>query len=173
MEKDNSKRRVTIEERPTQCALCPCKSGNHAMHPLYDKHKEGQPLVKGNTTIWVHTLCALFLCSYELTHGLVYGCNEIGDFDIRNEMVEEHQDDTANTLADPNYYFRYFEGEEEVLTASPHHFVIASSVNGASATELQILKDSRGLKCFECHNPDNRSKRIAVQVRRYCLIKCT
>lgn len=77
---------VKQEERPKVCALCAIKSGNHAMHPLYDMPGSlGRQVVnKSGKLVWVHTLCGMY-------HGvhtkMVYGCDKDGNSDDSN--IEE------------------------------------------------------------------------------------
>ena len=74
--------------RPTECALCAVNDGVHAMHALYHDHGEdGRQVIlpKGGTlparAAWVHSLCALTVCSHRGTQGSVYGCDENGDYE--------------------------------------------------------------------------------------------
>jgi len=91
------------KERPTECVLCSVKNGIHAMHPLYDVDgKDGRQLVlsasgvgfmrKEKRLAWVHTLCAMFICSSERTGSLVYGCDEDGNWETPEEEEEEEED---------------------------------------------------------------------------------
>lgn len=161
----NDQKDIVIKERPMQCALCPIKSEIHAMHPLYDKHhKDGQPLVKSDDTpIWVHTVCAIFVCSNVPTVNLIYGCDEDGMFDFDSQ---DEDDSKESISADQRNYsfFKYYDNDEEVLTAMPHHFVITSKAGCATDLEMRTLTESRELRCYVCDNPDMRSRRIPVQV---------
>ena len=90
-------------ERPTECVLCSVATGKHAMHPLYDTHgKDGRQVLipasgvgitkhKPERLAWVHTLCAMFICSGDRTGGLIYGCNEDGEWEMPSD--EEEDDD--------------------------------------------------------------------------------
>ena len=177
-DKDQIPKSYVIKERPRQCAFCPCKSGLHAMHPLYDKHqKDGQPLMKDGKPIFVHTLCALFICSYDLSRGLVYGCNAIGDYDDGSTSTQEVDKATGikrkRNKFDRYFPFRYFHLNEEVLTASPHHFVMASISNGDGPETIQMLKDIKDLKCFLCKNTDKHNRRINIQcMDPKCVVAC-
>ena len=162
----NVQKQIVIKERPTQCALCPIKSGIHAMHPLYDRHgQDGQPLVKAdNTPVWVHTLCAIFVCANGPTVNLVYGCDENGIFDF-DSQDEDDDNDSIPTNRHNYSFFKHYNDDEEVLTGMPHHFVITSKAGNATDIEMKTLTESRELQCYVCHNPDMRSRRIPVQVR--------
>jgi len=79
---------ITQTTRPTECVLCAVNDGVHAMHALYNDHGEDARqliLPKGGTLpqrlAWVHTLCALTVCSHRGTQGSVYGCDKDGDYE--------------------------------------------------------------------------------------------
>ena len=74
---------VKQEERPTACALCSVRSGCHAMHPLYDMPGSmGRQVVnKSGRLVWVHTLCGMY---HAVNTGMVYGCDEHGNYDDSN-----------------------------------------------------------------------------------------
>ena len=98
-----SSRRVTMtqDDRPAKCELCSVRAEGHAMHPLYDMAgKEGRQLVLPQAgragprrLAWVHTLCAMFLSAHESYGGLVYGCNEDGEFEAMSSDEGEDDDD--------------------------------------------------------------------------------
>ena len=178
--KEKEIKSIQIKERPTQCALCTCHkaAGKQPMHPLYDKSgPHGQPLLgKENTLLWVHTLCALFIGGCEASAGCVYGCDDEGRFEIGSDKGSDDESDDSNDNDDENSqsqqmifgynYFQYHENGKEVLSASPHHFVITSKVDNAPEATLSFMNDSRNLKCQHCKVQDVhlRSKRIAIQV---------
>ncbi|KAL7541531.1 hypothetical protein ACHAXR_011004 [Thalassiosira sp. AJA248-18] len=100
--------RTTIkqEERPSECALCSVKTGTHAMHPLYDMDgKHGRQLLLPATGVgfkrkparlaWVHTLCAMFICSSPKHGGLIYGCMEDGSYEAPDEEESDEEGDAA------------------------------------------------------------------------------
>ena len=87
---------VKQEERPTACALCSVRSGCHAMHPLYDMPGSmGRQVVnKSGKLVWVHTLCGM----YHAVHtGMVYGCDEHGNYDDSNIEEVVIEEDGAGT----------------------------------------------------------------------------
>ncbi len=173
VKKGKETKSITIKERPKSCALCPCKSGFHAMHPLYDKSGPGgQPLLgRDDAPIWVHTLCAVFICGYTSSKGFVYGCDESGRYEEATSDRESQDEDSSQEstdLADAYNNFAYYENEEEVLTAAPHHFIITSGADKASAETLRFMEERRDLKCSVCKNPDMQSRRLVVQVILCC-----
>lgn len=171
VKKDGVTKDITCEKRPTACALCPCKSGQHAMHPLYDKSgPDGQPLLdKDDNLLWVHTLCAVFISGFEASSGAVYGCDERGRYESISSDEEESDSNDENVDQNQNgYNFKYDEDGEEVLTAAPHHFIISSKADNASKEILHFISECRSeLKCAVCKNPDRHSRRLAVQVSLY------
>ncbi|KAL7531104.1 hypothetical protein ACHAWF_003632 [Thalassiosira exigua] len=96
---------VRQETRPTECALCSVRSGTHALHPLYDfDGGEGRQLLlpasgagfkrREPRLAWVHTLCAMAICSGGRTGGLVYGCDDEGKYETHeyDDGEEEGRD---------------------------------------------------------------------------------
>jgi hypothetical protein len=176
-DKFNESKKIVIKNRPKQCALCSIGSEIHAMHPLYNKHGiDGQPVVKDGTIVWVHTLCALFIAGYELTRGIVYGCTINGEYQSDSDLEADENDESDNsnknngqvTNVDHRNNFSFFQtyhNDKEALVGAPHHFVITYRGDGAENNAISMLKDIReNLRCSICNNPDQRSKRISVQV---------
>lgn len=81
-------KKIKQEKRPVECTLCAVRDGVHAMHALYhDYGADGRQVIlpKGGQLpqrlAWVHTLCALTVCSHRGTQGSVYGCDKNGDYE--------------------------------------------------------------------------------------------
>jgi hypothetical protein len=110
------------------------------MHPLYNKSGlYGQPLIKHNEVVWVHTLCAFATNTIERSSGLVYGCDINGKWDdIDNNGVHHF---VIVSKDDAHGY-----GEQIDLA-------------------LSNLSEFRKLRCFVCDSNDTDSTRIPVQVR--------
>mmetsp|Transcript_24953 Transcript_24953/g.42750 ORF Transcript_24953/g.42750 Transcript_24953/m.42750 type:complete len:915 (-) Transcript_24953:190-2934(-) len=99
-----SRRTLLLQtDRPAECALCSVKTGIHALHPLYDfDGPHGRQLVlpasgvgifkRRKRLAWVHSLCAMFICSSERTGSLVWGCDEDGNWE-ENEDEEDDEED--------------------------------------------------------------------------------
>ena len=142
-----------------KCALCPCEYGIHAMHPLYHKHGDSQPVIRDNRVQWVHTMCALFMQS-----DLVYGCNEKGEYDVDTTIIQECYDKTA--IDGKKNFFDFRQNDQNgrslfhILT---HHFVITSKKDGAEEESLKDLKELKTLKCVVCKDK-MQNHQIAVKV---------
>ena len=171
-DKDGDKKYVKVQTRPTRCVLCSVKTGLHAMHLLYTDHGvDGRPIVlrtrNGEEVAWVHTLCASFINAFPQTKSLVYGCYEDGSYEedshVSNESDGEGDDHDRISL-------EYYEGEEEVLSVYPHHYVIVQKENGEENNWTLRLNEMRNskLKCYVCGHTDQRSLRIPIQVASYC-----
>ena len=161
-------------KRPVACALCPIKTGPHAMHPLYDVNgTEGRQVVnKNNELAWVHTLCAMYISSY---NGYVYGCDRDG------KAYDADADTTEDTSKAPDGMSSTAEGREitavstaeggentaaisaaedgEITAVSTAYFVIGGKETGKDAdwakeTRSNILNARRGV-CFICNKKDN------------------
>lgn len=135
------------------------------MHPLYDiGGKNGQPLVKNGSAMWVHTLCA-FSVNTIFRSDLVYGCNENGDFEWSSSSDEEDHDQQVLDKKHQQFYdFRYYNGNKMIFSPSVHHFVITSKADKASKECLRDLKESQELKCFICKNSASQSTEVLIQV---------
>ena len=79
---------IMQKERPLECALCSVADGVHAMHALYHDHgPDGRQVILPPyrkiplRLAWVHTLCALSVCTHRGTTGSVYGCDINGDWE--------------------------------------------------------------------------------------------
>lgn len=161
------------EDRPAACALCPIKTGPHAMHPLYDASgKEGRQVVdKNNRLAWVHTLCAMYHCSHS---GYVYGCDQDGEtYDADKPADDANQNHTAYTNAgnddkkessvekvDATSTSTDDNDDAETTTAvSAAYFVIGGKERGkdeewAKQTRANIL-NARKDRCVICNKKDN------------------
>jgi len=173
-------RTIQLKHRPTECALCPVVGGIHAMHLLYDKDgPDGRPVLLAENkeknlperVAFVHSLCAMFICSYPQTKGCVYGCHEDGTFDEEQDDYNSDTEDDDDSKGDEPMYSSSdsndeTDKEEIGLTPSPHHFAIEHKRSGEDNNwTLRIKALRRDLKCFICGLVDKGSTRIAVQVR--------
>eukprot|EP00547_Thalassionema_nitzschioides_P009222 CAMPEP_0194225594 /NCGR_PEP_ID=MMETSP0156-20130528/39956_1 /TAXON_ID=33649 /ORGANISM="Thalassionema nitzschioides, Strain L26-B" /LENGTH=604 /DNA_ID=CAMNT_0038957605 /DNA_START=40 /DNA_END=1854 /DNA_ORIENTATION=+ len=154
---------ATQEKRPRDCVLCCVKTGVHAMNPLYDKDgKKGRQVVLQNGNLaWVHTLCALSICSNRTTAGCVYGCDKWGNF--YNDSADEAEElDEQNSKINNGGSGIDVTGVEDIST---HHYVIITKENDEGKLHWNIIKDSREyLKCTDCTEVDKKSHfRIAIQ----------
>jgi hypothetical protein len=166
IEKNNKVTEVHIDKRPMKCALCPVKTKITAMYPLYDKSgPDGQPLLKLNETLWVHSICAHALNQIGIGGELIYGCTESGDYLGADE--EEYEDMIKFDSSAEN------KKKDEIFRIFPHHFVITSRADGAVDSSIQKLKELRHLKCFICKHDDRICKRIVAQCCDYdCATAC-
>ena len=160
--KNDASTSIHIKERPMQCALCKVNSKTAAMHPIYDKHgANGQHVKKNNKLQWVHTICATAV--NKLTNGqFVYGCDEVGNYEVDDYEKDVKEEEVTNK-ENPQ--------SQSPFKVWPHHFVITSKLDGASAKVMKQLKEFRKVKCNICGESDKQnSKRIVVQVSLfYCL----
>ena len=174
--KDKIQRReITIQQRPMKCALCSYNHDSHssnnaalhAMHPLYDKcGQDGQPKVRGNETLWVHTLCAFSVNTSPWSNGLLYGCDEKNN-PINEDSDDDDDDDDNKSDHDQQKFYNfncYGNQQNIVLAPTVHHFVITSKDDNASDISLKTLKEHRGLICIVCKKGDKSSTRIPIQV---------
>lgn len=174
--KDKIQRReITIQQRPMKCALCSYNHDSHssnnvalhAMHPLYDKcGQDGQPKVRGNETLWVHTLCAFSVNTSPWSNGLLYGCDEKNNPINEDSDDDDDDDDNKSDHDQQNFYnFNCYDNQQNIVLApTVHHFVITSKDDNASDISLKTLKEHRGLICIVCKKGDKSSTRIPIQV---------
>mmetsp|Transcript_12256 Transcript_12256/g.27210 ORF Transcript_12256/g.27210 Transcript_12256/m.27210 type:complete len:406 (+) Transcript_12256:192-1409(+) len=152
-------------KRPVACALCPIKTGPHAMHPLYDVNgTEGRQVVnKNNELAWVHTLCAMYISSY---NGYVYGCDRDGEAYDADETEDTSKapepGGTLGTVENGEITAAVSAAEDdsdEITAVSTAYFVIGGKETGKDAdwakeTRSNILNARRGV-CFICNKKDN------------------
>ena len=123
---------------PVQCELCCVKEAGHAMHELYD---EPGNFKRRKSIGWVHTICALFICSNSRTRGCVYGVDRRGNWDGSS-------------------------GDDDETLWELDHFVIADGKDKESQVyKKTILEHRKSLVCNICKNRDDTksARRIPVQ----------
>ena len=141
-------------QRPTKCQLCSVvhedwKTMPHAMHELYDEPGTDP---KRKSIGWVHSICALYICSNPRTSSCVYGVDKNGMYE--NCGDEEYE------LSDGD------KSEEEPTGWELDHFCIADGRDKASVDfKKVIMEHRRGLTCSICKKKDDtgKSKRIPIQ----------
>ena len=165
------------------CALCPIKKDPHAMHPLYDVNgSEGRQVVNKNGELaWVHTLCAMFISSY---NGCIYGCDRDGEaYDANSgtpdgtpnapeltstvegsgtirpiEAGSPCDNQEEPTIASNSDTPKSVE-DDEVKAVSTAYFVIGGKETGKDAdwakeTRRSVLNARKDM-CFICEKRDN------------------
>lgn len=191
---------VTIPHRPTECALCgldiPVSVLPLAMHPLYDHHGvKGRPLLldeegqggvvkKPVRAAWCHTLCAMFINTYEATSGCVFGCRINGDY----EGIDSEVDDDDDDLSINSQLVNLEDDDDDDDDDTVHHFVFVLHKNRRRRRQAQqqqqrhsrnneeysesdetdwtrAIREHQGLSCIYCGKNDaqQRSFLMAVQ----------
>ncbi len=162
---------VTHSQRPQKCALCQISDGNHAMHPLYNKHgKDGVPLLTktphGPGIRMVHTLCALTINQNKYSRNIVYGCDVKGDQHFQKWCNHDNKVSLDMSYRDKS-------GKKILLKALVNHFVIAHDDKTLPPKEyaeckqkVKEKKEFQTLCCTVC-NKKNKSRQIPIQVSVY------
>ncbi len=159
---------LPITHRPQKCALCSISDGNHAMHPLYDKHgKKGQPIpttnskTRGTEIRMVHTLCAHVINKNEYSRNLVYGCDVEGSYTFSKSRDEDYKAPLDMSYQDDS---------GDSLMALVNHFVIVYDDKSLPQKDyvhckkqLTYKQEFQKLCCTVCKK-ENKSRQIPIQV---------
>lgn len=163
---------VTVQERPSECALCGTDNGKeflHCMHPLFDDHgmsgrqillpaSEGKP----ERLAWAHTLCCATISTLS---GCVYGCMRDGNFHGEDEDEEDDDDnETVNSVL-----LEAEEDDDSSSEADITHYVYLHKKNNERDNKyhewLKFMDDAKKMKCRICNKDDAKQGvyRLTVQ----------